>query len=267
MKQNRCLDRWDPTKKPSLAVLGTYSLTVNKIPARLGLCPICCKVTCGSLLLPSCLCSGHFLAVTCLPGSAWNKRSLLLYEAPPMGPHGPSPCGILSLQAGSAQLFPLCLWCWNKGLRGHQVLRSTRRFSELSGGKHRRWAVKWNGRIIITAVITLCWVPLVEGLLYVKHRTGVCMNWGSQVQVTAGATLLTRRKPAVDVNWWEPDLSERGPCCAALHKHMGFRGMWATVARTFWCFKRDSKPAFFFDSSFWKLLAVTFLNYENIVSK
>lgn len=42
---------------------------------------------------------------------------------------------------------------------------------------------------------------MVEGLLYAKHRTSVCMNWGLQVQVTAGAAVLTRWKPAVDVDW------------------------------------------------------------------
>ena len=78
-------------------------------------------------------------------------------------PHGPSPCGILSLQAGFAQLFPLCLWCWNERLRGHQVLRSTRSYSELSGDKHRRRATKWENNIITVVIIILSWVPLGGG--------------------------------------------------------------------------------------------------------
>lgn len=182
-------------------------------------------------------------------------------------PHGPSRCGILSLQAGSAQLFPLCLWCWNERLRGHQVLRSTRRYSELLGGKHRRRAVKWNGRItIITVVIIiLSWVPLGGGPIICQAQdwrlyefrilsSGPCRSHTPNKTEASSGRELVRTWPV----WIGP------------LQHSSARGPWgdvATVARTFRCFKRDPKSAFFFDSSFWKLLAVTFLKYEIIVSK
>lgn len=120
MKQNRRLDRWDPTKKPSLAVLGTYSLTVNKIPARLGLCPICCEVTCGF-----CCCPLVFAVVTSLlwpacQGLHGTSARCSFMKLPPWDPMVPPPVGSCHCKLGLLSYFP-CV-C-DAGIKGWEVIK------------------------------------------------------------------------------------------------------------------------------------------------
>lgn len=61
-----------PKQEPYLALLEMLSFATDSMPARLELCSACCKLRCGSLLLPVSL-----AASGCLPAGPAGDKCLV----------------------------------------------------------------------------------------------------------------------------------------------------------------------------------------------